>query len=126
MNPETVFRKKQKESRKKCEFAVLWNNSRLEDSGDGVYKSGENQRVKAGLSGMNIRKLLAVAITCVLVLFGFIVVVLDDWAGASCNWAFELAYVLIGVIFGAFAYTEGKHWAFLGVPAMYLLFVIAL
>jgi len=126
MNPETVFRKKQKESRKKCEFAVLWNNSRLEDSGDGVYKSGENQRVKAGLSGMNIRKLLAVAITCVLVLFGFIVVVLDDWAGASCNWAFELAYVLIGVIFGAFAYTEGKHWAFLVVPSIYLLFVIAL
>jgi hypothetical protein len=126
MNPETVFRKKQKESRKKCEFAVLWKSSRLDGSEDRAYKSGESQRARARLFVMNIRKLLAVAISCVLLLVALIEAELDDWSGASCYWAFELAYVLIGVIFGAFAYTEGKHRAFLVVPSIYLLFVIAL
>jgi len=75
---------------------------------------------------MNIGKLLAVAITCVLLFFGFIVAALDDWIAASCYWLVDFIYILIGLIFGAFAYTEGKHRAFLVVPAIYLIFVIAL
>jgi len=72
------------------------------------------------------RKFLAIFISGVLLFVAWAAVGMDDWLGASCYGLFEVVCILIGVIFGAFAYTEGKHRAFLVLPTIYLLFVIAL
>jgi len=86
----------------------------------------EDQEATAGLIYDDMNKVLAIVISCALLLVGLVAAELDDWLGASCNGLVELAYVLIGVIFGALAYSAGKHRAFLMAPSIYLLFIIAL
>jgi len=73
-----------------------------------------------------VKKFLAIASCCALLLLTFLAVSLDNWIGASRNAWFELAFVLLGIIFGGYAFSVGKHMAFLAVPSIYLLFILAL
>jgi len=72
------------------------------------------------------KKFLAIACSCAFLLFAYTAVGLDDWAGASCYSLVELAFVLPGIIFGAFAYSKIKHKGFLAVASIYVLFILAL
>jgi hypothetical protein len=42
------------------------------------------------------------------------------------NALFETAFLLIGIIFGAFVISNGKHKAFLVVPFLCVIFILAL
>jgi hypothetical protein len=72
------------------------------------------------------KKLLAVASSCGLLFFAWVAVGLDDCAGTSRNFLFELVFLWLGTVLGAAAFTWGKHKAFLVAPSIYLLFVLAL
>ena len=72
------------------------------------------------------KKFVAIASSCALFLFAYLAIGIDDWLGASRSVLFELAFVLLGMIFGAFAFAIGKHKAFLLAPSFYVLFILAL
>jgi hypothetical protein len=56
----------------------------------------------------------------------YIAVGLDDWLGASRNLLVELGFVFLGVVFGLYAFSAGRHKAFLIAPSLYLLLILAL
>ena len=72
------------------------------------------------------KKFVAIASPCAFLLLTYLAIGLDDWVGASRNVLFELAFLLLGLIFGAFAFSLGKHKAFLVAPLIYVLFILAL
>src|SRR5437588_3540302 len=72
------------------------------------------------------KKFVAISSSCLLFLFAYLAIGIDDWLGASRSVLFELAFVLLGMIFGAFAFAIGKHKAFLLAPSFYVLFILAL
>jgi hypothetical protein len=73
-----------------------------------------------------VKKLIAIASSCALVFFAWLAVGMDDWEGTSRNFLFELVCILLGILFGALAFTKGKHKIFLVVPSIYVLFILAL
>ena len=75
---------------------------------------------------LTLKKLVAITSSCALLFFGYLAIALDAWTGTSRNILFELAFVLIGILFGAFAFSIGKHKAFLVMPAIYILLILAL
>src|SRR4051812_10418209 len=51
---------------------------------------------------------------------------LDDWLGASRNLLFEVCFISLGIVVGAFVMLLGKHKALVIVPSAYVLFILAL
>src|SRR6266496_1957447 len=72
------------------------------------------------------KKLAASIVTCALLPAAYVAIGLDDWIGASRNVLFELGFVFLGVVFGAYAFTSGGHKASLLVPSLNIAFILAL
>ncbi len=72
------------------------------------------------------KKFVAIASSCALLLIAYLAIGIDDWIGASRSVLFEIAFVVLGIIFGAFAFTVGEHKTFLLLPSVYILFILAL
>jgi len=72
------------------------------------------------------KKFAAIAASCALLVFALLAVGMDDWTGANRSVLFEIAFVALGIVFGTFAFTAGGHKAFLLVPSLYVLFMLAL
>src|SRR4051812_46285865 len=73
-----------------------------------------------------VKRLITTASSCAVLPIAYVAIGLDDWVGASCDVFFELAFVSLGMIFGAYAYTMGTHKSFLLLPAVYTLFILSL
>ena len=72
------------------------------------------------------KKPIAIASSCALIPIAYVAVGLDLWAGTSRSILFELAFVALGVVFGAYAFTMSGNRAFLILPAGFVLFILSL
>jgi len=73
-----------------------------------------------------VKKFITIASSCALLLLAVLAVGIDDWAGESRNVIFEVVFVLLGIVFGVSAFAFGEHKAFLALPSIYILFILAL
>ena len=70
--------------------------------------------------------LIAFIVSCTLVPAACFAVGLDNWAGASRNFFFEVCFIALGLAMGALVLWLGRHKVLLCLPAVYVLFMLAL
>jgi hypothetical protein len=72
------------------------------------------------------RMIAACLVTCLLLPISFFIIEVDKGVAASRSAVFELIFISFGVAIGAAAFLIGRHKAFLVLPSVYILFLIAL